>query len=104
MKLVLKQDMFVNGKYSVSYGTNREALFTIVDEEFPGDGHLGRINRITVLVREFDGQGNAAGASLQGSIIGMGNGIVGVKTDVPELRGQVLSKDNMEACTVILYE
>jgi hypothetical protein len=96
--------MFVNDRYTISYGTGREALFTIVDEEFPGDNHIGRVNKITILVREYDPQGNVSSAALQGAVIGMGNRIVGVRTETPELRGKVLSQDNMESCTVILYE
>jgi hypothetical protein len=43
VQLVLQQDKFVNNKFTFSYG-NREALFTIVDEEFAGHNRLGRIN------------------------------------------------------------
>jgi hypothetical protein len=96
--------MFDNGKYSVTYGTNKEALFTIVDEEYKGSNHLGRINKLTILVREYNADGSVGKATLQSSVIGMGNAIVGVKTALPELRGKILNHDNMAQCTVILYE
>jgi hypothetical protein len=103
MEIVLQPEMFVNNRYTVVYG-NREALFTIIDEEFFGNNHLGRINRITVLVREFDTTGKEAGAVLGTTVIGLADGIVGVRSDVPALKGRLLTHENMEQCVVELYE
>jgi hypothetical protein len=103
MEIILSKDMFVNDKYSVQYG-NREAMFTIIDEEFSGLNNLARVNRITVLVREFDNNGVEKGAVLCTTVIGLGDGIVGVKSDVPALRGKLLTQDNMEQCVVELHE
>jgi len=104
VQLILNQDDFVNNKYALAYG-NREALFTIVDEEFLGNNRLGRINRITVLVRKYATTGQETGtAQFCTTVIGIGDGVVGVKSDNADLRGKLLSKDNMDQCTVILYE
>jgi hypothetical protein len=104
MEVRLTQDMFVNNKYHVAYG-NREAMFTIVDEIFAGNNNIGRINKITTLVRKFSVNRNEEDAWLSPSIIiGLGNGIIGAMSDNPELRGKVMNKDNMEQCVVILYE
>jgi hypothetical protein len=103
MEIILTEDMFVNNKYAVSYG-NREALFTIIDEEFSGNNHLGRINRITILVRLRDTTGKETGAQLCTTVIGLGDGVVGVRSDVPELRGKLLTHENMSRCVVELYE
>jgi hypothetical protein len=103
MELVLRPEMFVNNRYTVSYGS-REALFTIVDEEFSGNNRLGRINRITVLVREFDTSGKGTGAVLCSAVIGIGDGIVGVQSEDSTLRGKLLTHENMEQCVVTLYE
>jgi len=103
MEIVLKEEDFVNNEYSVVYG-NRKAVFTIIDEEFAGLNRLGRINRINVLVYEYDDDGNVSASSLCTSIIGIGDGIVGVKTDVPELRGKLMTHENMTQCVVELYE
>ena len=103
VQLTLEQGNFVNNKFTFSYG-NREALFTIIDEEFAGHNRLGRINRITILVRRYTTTGDEIGAQLCTTVIGLGDGTVGVKSDEPDLRGKLLSKDNMGMCTVILYE
>jgi hypothetical protein len=103
MEIILRPDMFVNNRFTIAYG-NREALFTIVDEEFAGNNHLGRINRITVLVREFDTAGKESGARLCATVIGLGDGLAGVWSDNPALKGKLLTHENMEQCAVELYE
>jgi hypothetical protein len=79
-------------------------MFTIIDEEFAGNNRLGRINRITVLVREFDMAGEEAGAQFCTTAIGLGDGLVGVWSDEPALNGKLLTHENMEQCVVELYE
>jgi hypothetical protein len=104
MEIVLHEDMFINNKLAVSFGDRKEALFTVIDEEFAGLNNLARINRVTILVRQFDAQGNAAGASLATGVIGLGDGVVGIRTDRLELRGELLTHENMDKCIVELYE
>ena len=103
MQLILTETMFTNNKLLVAYG-NREALFTIIDEEFFGNNHLGRINRITVLVRQYDEGGATVNETLCTTVIGLGDGIAGVHSEMPELRGKLLTRENMEQCVVELYE
>jgi hypothetical protein len=103
MEIVLHPEMFVNNRYTVTYG-NREALFTIIDEEFAGNNHLGRINRITVLVREFNLTGKEAGAAFCTTVIGIADGIVGIRSDDSALKGKLLTHENMEQCVITLYE
>jgi hypothetical protein len=99
MVVFLKPGLFVNNKYAVR-GRNREALFTVVDEEFAGHNRLGRINVITVAVRDIDGMGNARDAYICTPVIGLGDGVIGVRSDNPLLRGKRLNKDNMEECLI----
>jgi hypothetical protein len=103
MEVVLTEDLFKNNKYSVRYG-DREALFTIVDEEFAGNNRLGRINQITCVVRTFDMSGGVTGAVYGTMVIGLGDGITGVRTDESALRGKLMTRENMDKCVVILYE
>jgi hypothetical protein len=95
--------MFENNRCLVAYG-NREALFTIIDEEFSGNNRLGRINRIMVLVREFDTAGKETDAAFCTTVIGLADGVVGVRSDNAALKGKLLTHENMEQCVVTLYE
>jgi hypothetical protein len=105
MTLQLRQANFVNDTYKIRYNNNaREAEFRIVDEEFTAIGHLVTMNRIIIFITEYDSNGDVQDTYLKPSIIGIGDGIVGVQSDIAALRGKVLSKDNMESCTVELYE
>jgi hypothetical protein len=103
MEVVLTEDMFENNRCVLTYG-NREALVTIIDEEFYGNNHLGRINRITVLVRQFDHTGAETDASLHGTVIGIGDGVVGVWSEDTTLYGKLLTRDNMTFCVMELSE
>jgi hypothetical protein len=103
IQITLKESDFENNKFTFSYG-NREALFTIVDEEFAGHNTLGRINRMTVLVRKLALAEDEMEAQLCTSVIGVGDGVVGIRSDDPGLLGKLLNKDNMTQCVVELYE
>lgn len=102
--VILKNSDFVNNKFYVEYGTRQQAMFTIIDEAFKGTNDLGVINKVTCMVRQLDTSGNVISSSLSGLIIGIGDGKVGVQSDDPTLRGKVLTHNNMEQCTVTLYE
>lgn len=106
MKVRLSIDEFVNDKLLISYGADdsKQALFMIVDEEYEGSTCVGRINKINILTRDIDADGNPTNAQLQSCIIGMGNGTVGVIPDDASLLGKTLNKDNMDKVTVWLYE
>jgi hypothetical protein len=103
MEIQLREELFKDGEYTVRYG-NREATFTVIDEELPGNHRLGRINRINCTVREYNEHGAQTGSHIGMPVIGMGDMIVGVRSDNPALRGGLLSRDTMDQCVVILYE
>jgi hypothetical protein len=103
MEVVLTEAMFENNKCIIGYG-NREALITIIDEEFFGNNRLGRINRITILVREFNTLSEETGAVLCTTVIGLGDGTVGVRSENAALRGKLLTHENMGQCVLELYE
>jgi hypothetical protein len=103
MTLTLTEDLFSNDEYSVNYADKR-ATFIIVDEEFAGVNHLGRINRINCLVRTFDQNGAVASSSFHPTVIGLADDLVGVRSAYPELRGTLMTHENMDKCEVILYE
>jgi hypothetical protein len=92
--------MFKHSVCVVPYGDGMEATFTIVDEEFAGANTLARVNCVTILIKDALSQETRIGSA----VIGLGDGVVGVKTDEAILRGKILSKDNMSQCVVELYE
>jgi hypothetical protein len=100
MEVALDKGLFWNDKFTIEYGTNKEATFTIVDEEFAGLNTLARVNQIVITVKDL----TTREAQLCTAVIGMGDGVVGVKTDEDSLRGKLLNKDNMGFCVVELYE
>ncbi len=104
MELVLNKSDFVHSKYSVRYGDNKEAHFILVDESFPGMNIINRVNKIIILTRTVHEDGSVSDVTRQSAIIGFGNKVVGVRSADLSLRGKEFNKDNMEACTVILYE
>ena len=103
VQIVLNEKQFENNRFTFSYG-NREALFTIVDEEFLGHNQLGKLNRMTILVRSFTFDGEETKAQFCTTVIGFGDGTVGIKSDNGKLRGKLLNKDNMSQCVIFLYE
>jgi len=104
MDMILKNSNFVNNKLYVSYGTRQQAMFTIIDETFNGTYGLGRVNRLTCLVRKMDAGGQVISSVLAPMVIGLGDGVIGIKSNDATLRGKLLTHENMEACTVTLYE
>lgn len=104
MNIILKNANFVNNKYYIEYGTRQQAMFTIIDEAFQGANNLGVVNRVTCVVRKLDVAGDVISASMSTLVVGLADGKVGVSTDVAELRGKVMTHQNMEQCVVTLYE
>lgn len=105
-KLRLTTDDFVDDVYTKIYGTakNREVMLSIVDESYQGNDIIGAINKINILTRTINTDGSYSNAQLCSSIVGIGNGTVGVIPDNSEDKGDILSKDNIANCTIVLYE
>ena len=103
MEIRLDGEMFENGRFVARCG-DWEVLFIIVDEEFPGNNDLGRINRIVIEARKHGPAGEVGTAQFQTTVIGLRAGIVGIRSPNPALRGKLLTKDNMEECVVMVYE
>jgi hypothetical protein len=104
MEIELDESLFTNDTYSLRYGGDKEALFIIVDEEFPGNGRLGRVDCVMILTRTYDAQGAVSAAAMRFGVIGIGDGVVGVKSSEASLIGKHLKRSNMAQCTVALYE
>lgn len=104
MELVLDYDKFENDKLFVAYGGNKQAMFTVVSVSFEGENNIGTIEAVTCAISTTMPDGSMQIVSSVPLVIGIGDGKVGVRSSVVELRGKQLTKYNMGDCVVILYE
>jgi hypothetical protein len=104
MDVSIKKSQFVDGRYSLDYGVNKRATFVVVNESFQGNNNLGIVNRVNIFIESFDNESNKLSGSFSTSIIGVGDGITGILTEVTSLLGKTLSWDNIEQCVIRLYE
>lgn len=104
MDVAIKKSQFVDGRFSLAFGINKRATFIVVDESFLGNNNLGVINRINIFVESFDTEGEKLSGSFSTSVIGLGDGVAGVLSEDTTLLGKILSYDNIESCTIRLYE
>ncbi len=106
IELRLRVDQFENGHFEYRYG-DKIAVFEIINEDFSARSEIGIINKILITVYNQDDSGTvlkAKNVQLQSSVIGLGNNVVGVRSDNAALRGKILSKDNIDQCVILLYE
>lgn len=105
MNITLDPAQFVNNKLTVNYGIRKKAIFTIIDEDFPGLTTIGTINVVTALIQQLATDGSIKTQNIYTPIISIGNlEIQVVPISDRTIMGQRLSKDNMQACTVTLVE
>ena len=106
MDVRLSDSLFQGGEAVVTYG-NKQATFIIVDESFEGNDVDNELNRINVVVRSYDEEGELISTAYASPVIGVGDMVVGVIADdsyAAAINGKPLSKDNMTQCQVRLYE
>ena len=104
MDISLNQSQFVDGRYSVNFGTNKKATFIVVNESFYGNNNLGVVDRVNIFIESFDTTGEKIGGSFSTSVIGIGDERAGVLTENTELLGDLLTWDNLDQCVIRLYE
>lgn len=104
MDISLKQTQFVDGRFSIDFGTNKKATFIVVNESFYGNNNLGVVDRVNIFIESFDATEEKTGGSFSTSVIGIGDQHAGVLTDNKELLGELLTWDNLEQCVIRLYE
>lgn len=57
------------------------------------------INRINIEYESSEGT-----VTLCSSIIGLSNNLMEIQTNIRELEGEVLTAENMQYCTIVVYE
>lgn len=104
MDISLKQTQFIDGRYSVNFGSNKRATFIVVDESFHGKNNLGVINRINIFIESFSADGVKLTGNFSTSIIGIGDSFAGILSEDSTLNGKLLTWNNLEQCVIRLYE
>lgn len=57
------------------------------------------INRINIEFESYEGI-----VTLCSSVIGLSNNLMEIQTNIRELEGEVLTAENMQYCTIVVYE
>jgi hypothetical protein len=100
---VLNQSMFTHNEYVIAYGL-KVAKFIIVDESYASGDALASVNRMVCVIQTFDSSGVLLREVFGCLVIGLGDTGVAVSSTDTTLLGKLLSKDNMDKCSVELYE
>ena len=57
------------------------------------------INRINIEFESYEGT-----VTLCSSVIGLSDNLMEIQTNIKELEGEVLTAENMQYCTIVVYE
>lgn len=107
MDMQIKQTDFIDGRYTTEISDNRTVTFVVVDEVFLASSSTGAKvdeQRVNVHVDKYDDSGNKIDGSYGTSIIGIGNQVIGILSDETSLLGKLLTYDNIESCTIRIYD
>ena len=104
MDIKLSQAKFVDGRFTQEFGVNKRATFIVVNESFYGNNNLGVVDRVNIFIESFNTEGEKIDGGFSTSIIGIGDGLAGIITDDETLLSKTLNWNNMEQCTIRLYE
>lgn len=99
MTISLDKATFVNDFFTTPLPDGTTLVLNKIDESLLYEGELAEIKAINIEVQ--DDEGNAVSCSC---IIGLGDSLTKISTDHTEYEGEVLTSENMEYCTIEVYE
>ena len=101
MEIYLKNVIFENNFFTVGTPDGGTLRLNKIDEKLNVSVLLKdvEINRINLEFESYDGT-----VTLCSSIIGLSNNLMEIQTNIIELEGEVLTAENMQYCTIIVYE
>ena len=101
MEIYLKNVIFENDFFTVGTPDGGTLRLNKIDEKLNVSVLLKDvvINRINIEFESYDGT-----VTLCSSIIGLSNNLMEIQTNIRELEGEVLTAENMQYCTIIVYE
>lgn len=101
MTIDLSKVEFVNDIFSTILPDGGYIVLNKVDEDLLAEGDTVSCPIKAINVEIIDYEGNIADCSC---VIGLGNDRMEIKTDYKEYEGEVLTPDNMEYCTIEIYD
>ena len=101
MEIYLKDVIFENDFFTIGTPDGGNLRLNKIDEKLNVSVLLKdvEINRINIEFESYDGT-----VTLCSSIIGLSNNLMEIQTNIKELEGEVLTAENMQYCTIVVYE
>lgn len=101
MEIYLKNVTFENDFFTIGTPDGGTLRLNKIDEKLNVSVLLKdvEINRINIEYESSEGT-----VTLCSSIIGLSNNLMEIQTNNRELEGEVLTAENMQYCTIVVYE
>ena len=101
MEIYLKDVIFENDFFTIGTPDGGTLRLNKIDEKLNDSVLLKdvEINRINIEFESYDGT-----ITLCSSVIGLSNNLMEIQTNIRELEGEVLTAENMQYCTIVVYE
>ena len=101
MEIYLKDVTLENDFFTIGTPDGGTLRLNKIDEKLNVNTLLEdvEINRINIEYESSEGT-----VTLCSSIIGLSNNLMEIQTNIRELEGEVLTAENMQYCTIVVYE
>lgn len=101
MEIYLKDVIFENDFFTIGTPDGGILRLNKIDEKLNVSVLLKdvEINRINIEYESSEGI-----VTLCSSVIGLSNNLMEIQTNIRELEGEVLTAENMQYCTIVVYE
>ena len=101
MEIYLKDVILENDFFTIDTPDGGTLRLNKIDEKLNVSVLLEdvEINRINIEFESYDGT-----VTLCSSVIGLSNNLMEIQTNIKELEGEVLTAENMQYCTIVVYE
>lgn len=101
MEIYLKDVILENDFFTIGTPDGGTLCLNKIDEKLNVNTLLEdvEINRINIEFESYDGT-----VTLCSSVIGLSNNLMEIQTNIRELEGEVLTAENMQYCTIVVYE
>ena len=101
MEIYLKDVAFENDFFTIGTPDGGTLRLNKIDEKLNVNTLLEdvEINRINIEFESYEGT-----VTLCSSVIGLSNNLMEIQTNIKKLEGEVLTAENMQYCTIVVYE